>query len=225
MREKLLPAPTLKTGRNMAYYDRSFVTRIRFIKELQQKRFLPLDVIRAVLDQNDAIISPREVATLVGLEGTFYETIHYAPGQTPVTVEQAVSRFGFARGELEFAIDLGVLEPVDRAGTRYFEGDDILMLETMAELQRAGIDNDLIPNEVSLPIYVDAIEALAREELKMFSRAVTGKVEESRLATMALAGVRLVERFIVLLRRRLLLKLIQDLRQGKEEGQRSKAAG
>lgn len=225
IREKLLPAPTLKTGRNMAYYDRSFVTRIRFIKELQQKRFLPLDVIRAVLDQNDAIISPREVDTLVGLEGTFYEAIHYAPGQIPMTVAQASARYGFDEQELEFAVGLGVLEPVDRAGTRYFEGDDILMLETMAELQRAGIDESLIPNEVSLPLYVGAIGQLAREELKMFSRAVTGKVEEDRLATMALAGVKLVERFIVLLRRRLLLRLIQELRQEKEEGQRSKAAG
>jgi len=225
MREKLLPAPTLKTGRNMAYYDRSFVTRIRFIKELQQKRFLPLDVIRAVLDQNDAIISPREVDTLVGLEGTFYEAIHYAPGQTPLSIDQAVARYGFDRGEIDFAIELGALEPVDRNGIRVFEGDDILMLETMAELQRNGLDKNLIPNEIALPIYVDAMEKLAREELKMFSRAVTGKVEEGQLATMALAGVKLVERFIVLLRRRVLLRLIQELRQEKEEGQRSKAAG
>ncbi len=225
MREKLLPAPTLKTGRNMAYYDRSFVTRIRFIKELQQKRFLPLDVIRAVLDQNDAIISPREVDTLVGLEGTFYETMHYAPGRNPLTVEQAITHYGFDPGELDFAIEFGALEPVDRGGTRYFEGDDILMLDTLAELQRAGIDKSLIPNEVSLPIYAGAIEKLAREELKMFSRAVTGKVEEGQLATMALAGVKLVERFIVLLRRRLLLRLIQELRQEKEDGQLSKAAG
>lgn len=225
MREKLLPAPTLKTGRNMAYYDRSFVTRIRFIKELQQKRFLPLDVIRAVLDQNDAIISPREIDTLVGLEGRFYEAIHYAPRQAPLTMEQALARYGFDRTEIEFAIDLGVLEPVDRNGIRVFEGDDILMLETMAELQCNGIDKSLIPNEIALPIYVDAIERLAHEELKMFSRAVTGKVEEGRLATMALAGVKLVERFLVLLRRRLLLRLIQEMRQEKEEGQRSKATG
>jgi len=225
IREKLLPAPTLKTGRNMAYYDRSFVTRIRFIKELQQKRFLPLDVIKAILDQNDSIISPREVDTLLGLEGTFYEAIHFTPGQPPMTLEQAVERYHLEREEIDFAVRLGALEPVERGGALYFEGDDLLMLETMAEMERAGLRRELVPQEVSLPIYVGAIEQLAREELKMFSRAVTGKVDDSQVATMALAGVRLVERFIVLLRRKLLLRLIQELRQEKEEGRKSQAAG
>ena len=49
--------------------------------------------------------------------------------------------------------------------------------------------------------------------------------ERLKVATMALAGVKLVERFIVLLRRKLLLRLIQELRQEKEEGKKSKAAG
>jgi DNA-binding transcriptional MerR regulator len=225
MREGLLPPPTLKTGRNMAYYDRSFATRIRFIKELQQKRFLPLDVIKAILDQNDSIISPSELDTLLGLEGTFYEAIHFTPGQLPMTVEQALERYAIDREDFDFAVQLGALEPVHRGGGLYIEGDDILMLETMSELDRAGLRKDLIPNRVSLPIYVDAIEKLAREELKMFTRAVTGKVEEGHVATMALAGVKLVERFIVLLRRKLLLRLIQELRQEKEEGQKAKAAG
>ncbi|HYC56387.1 MAG TPA: MerR family transcriptional regulator [Candidatus Binatia bacterium] len=225
IREGLLPPPTLKTGRNMAYYDRFFVTRIRFIKELQQKRFLPLDVIKSILDQNDSIISPSEADTLLGLEGTFYEAIHFTPGQLPITVEQALERYGIDREDFEFAVRLGALEPVERGGTLYIEGDDVLMVETMSELERAGLREELIPHHVSLPIYVDAIERLAREELKMFTRAVTGKVVEGSVATMALAGVKLVERFIVLLRRKLLLRLIQELRQEKEEGRKAKATG
>lgn len=225
IRGKLLPAPTMKTGRNMAYYDRSFVTRIRFIKELQQKRFLPLDVIKAILDQNDSIISPREVDTLLGLEGTFYEAIHFTPGPLPVSLEHVVERYGMDPEEIEFAIRQGALEPVERGGTRSFEGDDLLMLETMAELERAGLGHGAVPQQVSLPIYVDAIERLAREELKMFTRAVTGKVEDGQAATMALAGVKLIERFLVLLRRKVILRLIQELRHEKEEGKKSKAAG
>lgn len=225
IREKLLPAPTLKTGRNMAYYDPAFVTRIRFIKELQQKRFLPLDVIKAILDQNDSIISPREVDTLLGLEGTFYEAIHFTPGQLPITVEQAVERFSMSREDIDFAVSQGALELIERRGTMYFEGDDLLMLETMAELDSAGLRHDMFPQHVSLPIYVDALEKLAREELKMFTRAVTGKVEDGQVATMALAGVKLVERFLVLLRRKLILKLIQELRQEKEEGEKAKVVG
>src|SRR3712207_5378922 len=49
LREGLLPEP-VKTSRNMAYYPREFVARIRLIKQLQEERFMPLKVIREVLD-------------------------------------------------------------------------------------------------------------------------------------------------------------------------------
>lgn len=102
IREGLLPSPTLKTGRNMAWYDRSFVDRIRAIKELQQKRFLPLDVIKAILDHDSEVISQREVDTLLSLEGTFYQEIHYVPGQVPITVPQAMERYEISEEQLRF---------------------------------------------------------------------------------------------------------------------------
>jgi hypothetical protein len=83
-------------------------------------------------------------------------------------------------------------------------------------MQRAGFDEDLISKEHCVPLYVEAIAELAREELKMFSRAVTGKVDEARLPELAMAGVKLAEQFIVLLRRKLLLRAIQDLRHEAE---------
>ena len=76
----------------------------------------------------------------------------------------------------------------------------------------AGFDDQLIPRELCLSLYVESIDRLAREELRLFSRAVTGTVDPERLPEMAMAGVRLVEQFIVLLRRKLLLRAIQDLR-------------
>ena len=49
LREGLLPEP-VKTSRNMAYYPPEFVDRIRLIKQLQEERFMPLKVIRELLD-------------------------------------------------------------------------------------------------------------------------------------------------------------------------------
>ena len=48
MSQGLLPKP-VKTSRNMAYYDRSTVERVKLIKELQEKAFLPLHVVRRIL--------------------------------------------------------------------------------------------------------------------------------------------------------------------------------
>ena len=49
LREGLLPEP-VKTSRNMAWYPREFVERVQLIKQLQEERFLPLKVIREVLE-------------------------------------------------------------------------------------------------------------------------------------------------------------------------------
>ena len=53
LREGLLPEP-VKTSRNMAYYPPEFVDRIRLIKLLQEERFMPLRVIRDLLEHEDA---------------------------------------------------------------------------------------------------------------------------------------------------------------------------
>lgn len=213
LREGLLPPPTLKTGRNMSYYDRNFVDRIRVIKELRQKRFLPLDVIKAILDRDSDVISPHEIDTLLSLEGTFYEAIHVSPGQTPVKRSELVERYGMDAEDLAYCLKNGVLTPVIRNGEEVFEGDDILMLETFATMRAAGFNDSLIPKGVGIPIYVETLNKLAREELTIFSRAVTGKVDDAKLAEMAMAGVKIVEQFIVLLRRKLLLRAIQELRE------------
>ncbi len=219
LREGLLPPPTLKTGRNMAYYDRSFVDRLRVIKELQQKRFLPLEVIKAILDQNDAVISPAEIDALLGLEGTFYEAVHYVPGRTPIGRDEALGRSGLSAEELDFCIRLGVLSPCIRDGHEVFEGDDLALLETFASLQDAGFDRQRASLFSTLPVYVEALEKLAGAELKMFSRSTVGKVDDSRLPDMAMAGMRLVEQFIVLLRRKLLLEALRVLRESEATDQ------
>jgi DNA-binding transcriptional MerR regulator len=213
MRAGLLPPPTLKTGRNMAYYDRGFVDRIKAIKELKQKRFLPLEIIKAILDRDAEVISPREIDTLMRLEGRLYEEVHYALGRDPIAIEEVESRYGINPQLLSYLIEVGILTPVARDGSTRFEGEDVAILETLAEMKKAGFDDELIPKEICVPLYVDAIGSLAREELRIFSRAVTEKVEEERLPELAMAGIKLVEQFIVLLRRKLLLQALHALRQ------------
>jgi DNA-binding transcriptional MerR regulator len=50
VREGLI-APARKSGRTMSWYHPSVVSRIRSIRELQERQFLPLDVIRDTTDQ------------------------------------------------------------------------------------------------------------------------------------------------------------------------------
>ena len=51
LREGLLPEP-VKTSRNMAYYPADFVERIKMIKQLQEERYMPLRVIKDLLEED-----------------------------------------------------------------------------------------------------------------------------------------------------------------------------
>jgi DNA-binding transcriptional MerR regulator len=60
LREGLLPEP-VRTSRNMAYYPPEFVERIKLIKQLREERYLPLKLIRAVLEGERIRISAAEL--------------------------------------------------------------------------------------------------------------------------------------------------------------------
>ena len=68
LREGLLGGgdPIVRTSRNMAYYPPEFVERIRKIKHLQEERFMPLRVIREVLEEADRPRVPRRDVDLPG---------------------------------------------------------------------------------------------------------------------------------------------------------------
>ena len=67
LREGLLPEP-VKTSRNMAYYPPEFVDRIRLIKQLQEERFMPLKLIKSMLEED-----PDRARALVELEDRILE--------------------------------------------------------------------------------------------------------------------------------------------------------
>ena len=82
LREGLLPEP-VKTSRNMAYYPPQFVARIRLIKQLQEERFMPLRVIRDLLERGEA--EPERLRAMIELEDG------YSPSD--VRIIEAVGRF------------------------------------------------------------------------------------------------------------------------------------
>jgi DNA-binding transcriptional MerR regulator len=57
-----------RTSRNMAYYPPELVERIQLIKRLQEERFMPLRVIKEVLEDN-----PERVNALLEIEDSILE--------------------------------------------------------------------------------------------------------------------------------------------------------
>lgn len=201
--EGLLPEPR-RTSRNMAYYDPAVIPLVQRIKELQRTRFLPLRVIKELLD--DATLgSPDEI---VG--AAIARVLHdAAPGESRTRRELIAS--GLPSDELDYFERLGIVNPEagrSRATDR-FRGDDLEVLRLLGAARRAGLGPDMLPLHV-LGDYAAALSQLVRAELRVFREGVLPRAGRD-LPALTEAATVLSERLVVLMRRRLLLPTLRQL--------------
>ena len=171
LREGLLP-PTVRTSKNMAYYDESTVDDIRLIKELQEKRYLPLTVIREVLkgsrEGNDFL----EEDHLDFYEHLFGEiTGHIANRQLDEKSFLAVS--GLTENELIQLIRMGIISPSSVAGKNHFEEVDLAVTESIKELTDMGIRLQ------DIKLYGSVLQ-FARLEIELIHERIIHKKPEER---------------------------------------------
>src|SRR5262245_63878305 len=165
IREGLLPEPE-RPGRNVAWYDETFVDRVALVKDLQRKRHLPLRAIKALLG-SDEPPSRTEVDALLAIDGTLYRGLG-APA--PERVSQVARRTGLRVREIRRLAEVEAIELVTRQGAQWLEGDAIRFVERWADLRRAGFADELGFGPERLRVYIDFVRWLAREELRMFAQ-------------------------------------------------------
>ncbi len=202
LREKLLPDP-VRTSRNMAYYDAALIPRVRAIKRLQSQLYLPLRVIRQVLDRLDDGELPPDVA----VEATVARVLgELAPRDSQTRAQ--LQRSGVRAEELRFLTELGVLTPEGEGDAEVYKGDDVALLRVLAQARRAGLTEKMVPPS-ALQGYVQALAELVRAELKLFRVGVVPEAGDD-LAKLTEAATTLSERLVVLLRRKLLLPILRE---------------
>src|SRR4051812_1909147 len=135
LREGLLPEP-VKTSRNMAYYPPAFVERIRVIKQLQEERFMPLRVIRDLLDRQEA--EPERLRAMIELEDRILERA-LAGEEERISAEEVRSRYDVPKEVLDRLAALGVLTP-DENG---YSPSDVRLVEAIGRFRAGGYDERL----------------------------------------------------------------------------------
>ncbi|MEZ4220432.1 MAG: MerR family transcriptional regulator [Polyangiaceae bacterium] len=201
VREGLLPPPAKRTARNMAYYDRSLVDRIRAIKRLQREHFLPLSVIRDMLegaqDQSGDLLMASAVDRALG-------KMAVAGGKSRAELLAA----GVVAADLDRLEAMGVIRPVAKGKRARYGGDDVALLRTLGAARKAGLAPEMLPIDI-LQRYLEALRNLVTVELEMFRHGVLPAAGE-RTEDLTEAATVLSERLVVLLRRRLLLPLLAE---------------
>ena len=125
----------------MAYYDPGLVDRIQRIKELQRTRFLPLKVIKQVLDESELDNQDETVAATIArvIEQT-------APAEERTKAQLLES--GVVESQLSMLRRLGLVHPVEGRPEETYAGDDLEMLRVLGAARKAGLDERMLPVDI-----------------------------------------------------------------------------
>jgi DNA-binding transcriptional MerR regulator len=181
LREGLLDdgGEVVRTSRNMAWYPPGFVERIRMIKRLQEERFMPLRVIKDVMDDD-----PGRAAALLELEDRIRERAVASGDGDRVAVDDAVSRYAVPRNVLGRLGDLGVLAPA----TEGYDADDLRIIAAIARFRAGGYDERLGFTVFDTLRYREALGSLVQEEVRTLLDRLAGEVDVDRAVEIIASG-------------------------------------
>ena len=193
LREGLLPEP-VRTSRNMAYYPPEFIERIRLIKQLQEERFMPLKVIKGVLDDD-----PGRLRELVELEDRILERTQQGE-QARISAAEVRRRYDVPQEVLDRLAELDVVTPTARG----YGPSDVGVVEAISRFRAGGYDERIGFTVYDTLRYKRALEGLVKEEVQVLMDRLAGEMEPDRAVELIDDGVEPLRDLIAALHSKLL---------------------
>jgi DNA-binding transcriptional MerR regulator len=195
LREGLLPEP-VKTSRNMAYYPPEFIERIRLIKRLQEQRFMPLRLIKGVIEED-----PDRARAMVELEDRILERAAAASERGRASRAEVRRRYEIPVTVLDRLEELRVLTP----NSRGYDDDDVAIIEAISRFRAGGYDEQLGFTVYDTLRYRETLEPLVAEEVRTLLDRLVGEVDADRAVEIISAGAEPLRELIGAMHSKLLL--------------------
>jgi DNA-binding transcriptional MerR regulator len=210
LREGLLGSDddVLRTSRNMAYYPAQFVDRIRLIKRLQEERFMPLRVIREVVNDD-----PERAMRVIELEDRILERAIEAGETGRVSRASVRATYDVPRNVLDRLEELDVLTP----GPRGYDADDVAIIEAISRFRARGYEEALGFTVYDTLRYRTALEPLVAEEVRVLLDRLAGEVDVERAVEIVSSGAEPLRELIGAMHSKLLLAELQRQRDAREQ--------
>ncbi|RJP16114.1 MAG: MerR family transcriptional regulator [Candidatus Abyssobacteria bacterium SURF_5] len=196
--EGLIPQP-MKTGKTMAYYDPACVDRIKLIKRLQKEQFLPLDVIKRVLDSGAAYEEELQV-------GQAILKSHKAASLSKMVPEQSIERRShYPMRKVRLLEKEGLIMPSKKDGSRFYDAADLKVIEIMKRREELGVPFD--HSIETLRLYKEAIRGAVGRDIRLFAKNLLGGFPSEQTVSFLTEVDDSLDSFIILIRQKLLRRL------------------
>ncbi|MGH7287640.1 MAG: MerR family transcriptional regulator [Myxococcota bacterium] len=200
LKHKLLP-PGRKTGRNTAVYGPAHVDRLRRIRELQARQFLPLKAIRAILEgTTEPGFTPEQKDLLKRVRTTLVHSDVARSRRVPLA-EATGGRVTAA--EVRELRATGMIDLEGAGPNATVSAEDAEVIAVWAEMKAIGYGPERGFHPSQLEIYDRAIARLYRDE-GAFYRARLGDVSAEAVASLIERTEPLVVRLLAVLHRKYL---------------------
>ncbi len=199
LREGLLPKPR-KRGRNIAEYDENHVERIRLIKELQDRYFLPLAVIRNIIKNQK---KSSEGQSFLNLRTEYFRPVdHLLPHE--ITGDDAFCReTGLGKKWLTKMEEWGIIRPDLRGEEKIYSQDDITLGKLVVQMDEIGIGVRDGFDAEALKHYRDLFREIVVMSHKYYMEATLGKLDPEEFSQRVVQGREVMSAFFYHLYRKL----------------------
>jgi len=191
----LLPTPE-RPHRRMAFYDPACVERIARIKALQ-KRFLPLSVIKKLLDSGGA-------PGLREADARLLEEMDLADVRE--TREEVLRRYPVGEQTLAQLVKQGL---VSAAAT--LSADEAAIVAAVHAMREAGLDERMGFSPEQLGFYRRILDQLIDAEFATFNEKVLGRVPPEEQVRLATASIEASTKLMTALHRRMVRERLAEI--------------
>lgn len=205
--EGLLPRP-YKPFRNMAYYDESFIDKIKFIKTLQKDYFLPLEVIRVGIKE-----SGYDLPAVVNKLDRAKQLLWLSDPETdqndtdPVTSEQLARMVNLAPEDFQAAVQHQMIV-ADENGL--FSKKEVEIARHLATIREYLTDERGFPFDFMV-LHFKTFETLVDRQFEVFLRnVINNKITVDEANEMSEKAFEILKELFPLYHRRMLSKKLRD---------------
>lgn len=206
--EGLLPRP-YKPFRNMAYYDESFIDKIKFIKTLQKEYFLPLEVIRVGIKESGYDL-PAVVNKLDRAKELLWMSDPEESDQIesdPVTMDQLAGMVNLSAEDLRLAIQHQMIV-ADENGL--FTQKEVKIAKHLAAIREFLSDERGFSFDFML-LHFKTFETLVDKQFEVFLRnVINNKITVDEANEMSEKAFDILKNLFPLYHRRMLGKKLRD---------------
>jgi len=162
IREGLLPRP-VKTSKNMAYYDDSYVERLKLIKYLQEIKYLPLAIIKNMISEVDN----REALDMsLVIQDNFFKPASGSGDIKYYPRDEFLSLTGLGGEILQKAEAVGFIRPKKDRGNVLYDNDDFELALCLKESMGLGLRVE------DVRYYADLLKKIAEKEVQIYWKVI-----------------------------------------------------